>query len=321
MYRKEKEHLEGDHDAEKPHYGYLDSPDLNDLHIEATRLAYETEASMYSQKIEWDNYTFEAAWKSIYSGEFGLKDWIRSLPKDSVASVPGSGSFRDLMTLALLNKRLRVVGYDISSAMVEEGRKNLNWNRLIALAQTLGSLDNTLNGWVKELLETIEYFSRRLTELTDDEYVSNQRLVNTEAIVDNFTRKISYFPGNVEEAYHLQNFFDLHFVVAVTAHIKKEKLPDVISNLIKQLKPGGKLYFDLRADSELWESEGSGRVFYDTKLGFPRYFTTFTRNEVENLLTFLRNSHIIDIEGPRFWPNPDPNKPPFLMLLITRKVA
>jgi hypothetical protein len=108
-------------------------------------------------------------------------------------------------------------------------------------------------------------------------------------------------------------------LAAVTQHIPKKEVPQMLTNQINTLEQNGLLHFDLRID--LSAPTTFGRTFMDTALGGKRYYTTYTMSEVHQLIAYLNNQHPGQLEvtfDETTRPHFDPNKPPFLNIKVQR---
>jgi len=96
----------------KFNWKYIDCSDLISLHIEVTKLSYNTHSREYAKAWEW-NKEIMAKTKKDY-----LSAFMKKIVKDGTVLVVGCGTGRDLETLG--KNGFKCIGVDSSVGMLEE---------------------------------------------------------------------------------------------------------------------------------------------------------------------------------------------------------
>ncbi len=296
-------------------YTWTEYEDLSDGFIDETLDAYQFGAGMYSWH-EWTEASIQVGLDEVFPR---IRKKLNGYPKDQtpVAVVAAAGSFKDLLTLALLQDKVKVFGFDITPQMLQAGQEKLTWQHIVEFANILGTLDPTLNSWIDALIDHVRQWETH-TDIAFREKIEKD-------LQERFRKKFLIFQGDLKNQYFASNSVDVVMAVACLQHLKKTELEKVLVQLLTVLKSDGEFYFNLRLDPERImreQNEGEnlkGRVFNDRVLVGNRYYTTFTLSELEQQLEGVIAEYqkldphsIIEYELTSVSGHPDDSKPPFV---------
>lgn len=107
-------------------YEWLERRTLTPEDVATTEATYaDVSAVQTYSDIEWGSPTISAVQRNIIDR---LGPIINQLPENAKVAVAGCGTFRDLVTVALLNKGIKVTGFDRSLAMLQVGIEMLGFS-------------------------------------------------------------------------------------------------------------------------------------------------------------------------------------------------
>lgn len=336
---------------EPSRYQYLsEAGSLSDWHVELTLMTYMLAAQKYSE-IEYQASSIEAVVKQVVKE---VAEYVVSLPPGSKISLPAVASGRDLILLGLLKKEVHLYGYDITQNLLELGRHllfpNVAANDMRELNRQLNELPISdvieqavmtmlkngmpANGWVVFFKEVLDNAKLNLSDEDPDLIVRNSIRAHMASIVADLQRRVHLVQGKMQDNFFAPESFDLTLVVAAYPNLTDESFVTSLDEAMKQLKPGGKLFFNVRFDgSPVATDDGlEGRIFTDSvltssepgthkKQNLPRYFRTFSKDDLEKLEFFIAERYGCQIEDKGISPHWDRNKPMFAKFLITKQLA
>lgn len=301
-------------------YQYLRDTDLNEEQISDTIQTYGSYADEYSFH-EWGDESVETVWESIFSK---LRVDIQDLPENGRVLIAGCGTLKDLLTLNLLRSDLDIFGFDISAEMLNVGLKKLVFSEVVRLATLIDKIDSFPHGWIARILELMNLIDRpEFNQITSDYVLEMMKekihLIQGDVRIDKLEQEL----GNQEGYFFQEETFELIMAIAIFPHVPKKSVKESVSEMLKLLKPGGALHFNLKvdvADNNGESMRKKGRVFRDNVLGAPRYFNTYTMNEFMDFISSMQSNFpnlevTVDYSLSK---HPDKNKPPFINVTIIK---
>lgn len=310
-------------------YRYFINTDLTPEQVIATQTTYQDEesAAVYSQ-IEWEekNYTENGhsnhgdekkdaithIWQVVFQPF--IKEKLLTLKekgkeKKAHVVVAGCGSIRDLLIVAMVNKDVKVTGFDLSAALLTEAKQKINWKIIASIAEKLEQVEPNLNGWIGGVIKILKELNENIVPEPSGDIPDDM----TQPVVTRISDRIKLLPPldfldlpTTDNPDLEKNSADLIMADASLPHIPKADLPQVLLELISYLKSDGMFWFNLRVDPE-WSNREKGRVFADNELqkqvsaendekGW-RFYTTYTSTELWELMSSLGNVEIITNES------------------------
>lgn len=296
----------------RPQYAILEQTFLTpDLQKVTTRTYQDPQmAELYSQ-LEWDPAMIEHL-REILTDPI-LKEIVAKLGPDAILLFLGCGSFRDLLSAAVLSQDVNTIAFDISKALIELGNQRMNLETFLMLVQMLGEEAQNQKSWIGGLIARIKESVTFLTrEYTKSLHVGNMptedllALLQREEIrgtvtdaINNINRRVHRVAGdmrNLEQTAGLPPTVDAIAAVGSLPHIAKYELSSVLLSAVDLLAKDGIMYADFRLDPE-WQTRDQGRVFTDTVLAVDpnspdpehgrRYYELMTAQDFLRLLNAL----------------------------------
>ncbi|CAN5300062.1 hypothetical protein BH10PAT2_BH10PAT2_2630 [soil metagenome] len=286
-------------------YKYIeDESDISGEQMMETNQTYADFPEEYSDQ-EYKPESLSDMW------EYVLKKYLpilQSLPTDAKVALYGVGTGSQRILFALLRDDINIFASDFNVNMIKVAEDKLIWENIQKIAKFLNVVDK--KNWIGGVLDLISQINNKYKKSPTE-----TRYFHTENMIEDILERTSLVQKDIRFLDYPPKTFDMSMAIAVLPHIPKSEVVNTILGMLRVLKAGGTCHFNLRADMGRWnEEEAKGRVFWDDVIGGRRFFTTYTRYEVEALIEYLKQlvPGIQVFIDDKITPHHDKHKPEFV---------